>query len=57
MLKSIVLKKNANTFQLMCLTISYVIKKFKFMFKQLCKSAIQSFIHLLNFYKNNVLIE
>ena len=34
-----------------------MIKKFDFMSEQLCKGAIQSFVHLSNFCKNNVLIE
>ena len=41
LLKSIMIKENINIFQLMYLTIFfYVIKKFDFVFKQICKNFI-----------------
>ena len=57
MLKNIVLKKSVNTSYLIYLTISYIIKKFEFMFKQSYKNVIYSFIYLLNFRENIVLIK
>ena len=39
-LRSIVIKENFNISHLMCLTISYIIKKFNFMLKQLYKDVI-----------------
>ena len=57
MLKSIIIKENINISHLMYLTISYITKKFNFVFKRLYKNVIQSFIHLSKFRKNSILIK